>query len=270
METRLGDDVVLITGASGGIGGACAEQFAGANARIVLHGHQNTDELKQLHDRLPTETLAVTADLTVEPSVERLFREAVDQFGTVNHVVSCAGIWPSGETPIHEMSLERWEQTIAVDQTAVFLVAREHFRVLNRTEPEAASHVIVGSTAGSIGEEHHADYATAKAGVMYGLMRSMKNEMVRLMPEGRVNVVSPGWTKTPMAEPGLSDEETVRTTLQTQSLQNVAEPEDVARAVIFLTSDHLAGHITGEVLSVTGGKEGRLLHDPEDVDPSEF
>jgi NAD(P)-dependent dehydrogenase (short-subunit alcohol dehydrogenase family) len=120
--------------------------------------------------------------------------------------------------------------------------------------------VIVGSTAAVFGEEGHAEYAASKAAVTQGLTKSLKNEIVRLVPHGRVNAVNPGWTRTPMAEGALADEEAVERTMKTRAIREVAEPEDIARAVAFLLSDRLAGHVTGEIVTISGGMEGRLLH----------
>ncbi|MCR4403959.1 MAG: SDR family oxidoreductase [Candidatus Acetothermia bacterium] len=267
METGLKDKVVLITGASGGIGQATARAFAEEGAKLVLHGHSRMAELESLRRELPVETIAVRADLTKEGEVERLFREAYSRFGRLEVLVANAGIWPEEARPLHKMSLERWERTIAADQTSVFLCAREFFRLLERTRPEAASLIIVGSTAAVFGEEGHADYAAAKAAITYGLTRSLKNEIIRIIPRGRVNAVCPGWTLTRMASGALRDPSAVVRALQTRALKRIARPEEVARAIVFLASDRLAGHITGEILTVSGGMEGRVLHLPEEIDP---
>ncbi len=269
MDTGLKDKVVLITGASGGIGQATARAFAEEGAKLVLHGHSRPAELERLQKELPVESIIVLADLTQETEVERLFQEAYHHFGRVEVLVANAGIWPEEARPLSEMSLERWERTIAVDQTSVFLCAREFFRLLERTRPETASLVIVGSTAAVFGEEGHADYAAAKAAITFGLTRSLKNELVRLVPRGRVNAVCPGWTLTRMARGALRDPKAVVRALQTRALKRIARPEEVAQAIVFLASDKLAGHITGEILTVSGGMEGRVLHLPEEIDPAQ-
>jgi 3-oxoacyl-[acyl-carrier protein] reductase len=267
MDTGLQDKVVLVTGASGGIGGAVARLLDREGATVVLHGHRNLGALTALQGELAGESLVVSGDLTEETEVEHIFRKAYDRFRRVDVVVANAGIWPEDDEPIHRMSLDRWNSTIATDLTSVFLCAREFFRVLERTKPEAAALVIVGSTAAVFGEEGHADYAAAKAGISYGLTRSLKNEIVRIVPQGRVNAVSPGWTLTPMSAAGLEDPAVVTRVLQTRALKRIARPEDIAQAIVFLASDRLAGHITGEILTVAGGMEGRLLHSPDEIDP---
>src|SRR5581483_3178335 len=121
---------------------------------------------------------------------------------------------------------------------------------------ERAGHgslVLVGSTAGRFGEAGHADYAAAKAAVQAGLLLSLKNEIVRIAPRGRVNAVAPGWTYSPMT---LGERLT-----RTMALRKVATAEDVARAVVVLASDELSGHVTGELVTVAGGMEGRTVHE---------
>jgi len=124
---------------------------------------------------------------------------------------------------------------------------------------------IIGSSAAVFGEENHSDYAAAKAAITYGLTRSLKNEIVRIAPKGRVNAVCPGWTQTPMAKAGLTDEVAVNRAMQTRAIPKVAQPEDVAPLVVFLASDTLAGQITGQIITVAGGMEGRVLHKMEEL-----
>lgn len=267
MDTGLKEKVVLITGASGGIGGATARLFDQEGASLVLHGHRNSGALSDLQEELAGDSLAVSADLTEEEEVEHLFRKALDRFRRVDVLVANAGIWPEDDEPIHRMSLERWKHTIDTDLTSVFLCARAFFRILERTKPDAASLTVVGSTAAVFGEEGHADYAAAKAAITYGLTRTLKNEIVRIVPRGRANAVCPGWTATPMSAAGLEDPAAVARVLQTRAHKRVARAEDVASAIIFLSSDRLAGHVTGGILTVAGGMEGRLLHLPDEVDP---
>jgi 3-oxoacyl-[acyl-carrier protein] reductase len=120
--------------------------------------------------------------------------------------------------------------------------------------------VLVGSTAGIVGEAGHADYAAAKSAILRGLLLSLKNEIVRIAPRGRVNAVAPGWTESPMTR-GHVDPESVRRVSRTMALRKVAQPEDVARQVVVLASDELSGHVTGQVVTIAGGMEGRVLHE---------
>jgi 3-oxoacyl-[acyl-carrier protein] reductase len=158
---------------------------------------------------------------------------------------------------VWELSLERWEATVRANLTATFLTARGFLR-----EVEHNAHgnlVLVGSTAGRFGEPGHADYAAAKSALQVGLLLSLKNEIVRIAPRGRVNAVAPGWTYSPMTR-GSLDQAAVDRVTRTMALRKVASPEDIAAAVVVLASDELSGHVTGELVTVAGGMEGRTLH----------
>jgi 3-oxoacyl-[acyl-carrier protein] reductase len=119
---------------------------------------------------------------------------------------------------------------------------------------------MIASTAGIVGEAGHADYAAAKSAIAHGLLLSLKNEVVRVAPRARVNVVAPGWTESPMTR-GHVDPEHVRRLSRTMALRKVAQPADVARQVVILASDELSGHVTGQVVVVAGGMEGRVVHE---------
>jgi len=268
MDSGLKDKVVVVTGASGGIGRACAKLFAAEGARLALHGHSNIKPLEEFASKLKTETLVVRGDLRTEIDAARLFIETEDKFGRIDAVVANAGLWPPTSTPVHKMDVEQWNNTVASNMTATFLCAREYFRYLEGARPANASMVLIGSTAARFGEEGHADYAASKAGLTYGLTYTLKNEIVRLVPAGRVNAVSPGWTLTRMTEDALRKHENVVPAMQTRAIRRVARPEEIANAVLFLSSDKLASHISGEILTISGGMEGRLLHRREDVDPA--
>jgi NAD(P)-dependent dehydrogenase (short-subunit alcohol dehydrogenase family) len=111
-----------------------------------------------------------------------------------------------------------------------------------------------------IGEAYHHDYAATKSAIIYGLTQSLRVEILDFAKRGRVNVVCPGWCATPITEEMLKDKQFVHTITATIPLRKVATPRDIASAVLFLTSDELAGHISGMVLAVSGGMNGRLLH----------
>ncbi len=268
MDTRLAGRVVLVTGASGGIGGAVVRAFVAEGARVAAHFARRRDRAEALAAELGERCVPLGADLTREAEVERLFAECAARLGPVEALVANAGVWPPEHVPIEDMTLAQWEATLAVDLTSVFLCMRAFCRGVKRHRLADPAAVLIGSTAGVFGEAGHVDYSAAKAGLTYGLARTLKNELARLAPRGRVNVVCPGWIVTPMTDDFTADPERVRRTLQTIALRKVGRPHDVAAAVVYLASGHLAGHVSGQVLTVAGGMEGRVLYGPDEVDPA--
>ncbi|HUP25354.1 MAG TPA: SDR family NAD(P)-dependent oxidoreductase [Thermoanaerobaculia bacterium] len=265
MDTGLRDQRILVTGASGGIGAATARALAAEGAHVALHflrGAEAADRLRdELHEQHAVQAPPLQADLRNELEVDRMFEYAIAALGRLDGIVVNAGVWPPEHVSIGRMTLAQWNDTVAVNLTGAFLCCRAFVRHLEQVPRDEAAIVLVGSTAGIFGEPGHGDYAATKAGLR-GLMLSLKNEIVHTAPRGRVNLVSPGWTATPMAEPSLRDEALVARVTATMPLRKVATPEDVAVAIAFLLSPRSAGHISGVELPVAGGMEGRLLRDP--------
>ena len=255
-DTGLQGKGVLVTGASGGIGAACARAFAAEGARVLVHYNRGEERAHALAGELGGAPV-VAADLTVEADVEHLFAEAREALGDVDVCVAVQGTWPREDVPVWELTLERWEDTLRANLTTTFLVARGFLREVERNGH--GSLVLVGSTAGVFGEAGHADYAAAKSALLGGFLLSLKNEIVRIAPRGRVNAVAPGWTESPMTR-GLVDRDRVREVSRTMALRKIAQPEDVAAQVVVLASDTLSGHVTGQVVVVAGGMEGRTVH----------
>jgi 3-oxoacyl-[acyl-carrier protein] reductase len=249
VETGLRGKRVLVTGASGGIGSACVRAFAAEGAEVVAHYHRGRDRAEALGD-----VHLLQADLTREDEADKLFEEA----GDLDVCAAVAGVWPRDDVPVWELPLERWERTLQQNLTVAFLTARGFLRGVARRGHGCL--VVIGSTAGVFGEAGHADYAAAKSAIVRGLLLSLKNEVVRVAPRARINAVCPGWTASPMTRQEVDDPALVERVTRTMALRKIAVPEDVARQVVVLASDDLSGHVTGQVIVVAGGMEGRLLH----------
>jgi 3-oxoacyl-[acyl-carrier protein] reductase len=257
MDTELRGKGVLVTGGAGGIGSAIVRAFAEEGAKVAVHYNHSQANAELLAKEVGG--AAVRADLTSESDVDALVPAAVSALGRLDVLVANAGVWPPPDEPVWKMSLERWRRTLAENLDSVFLSCRAFLRYVELTG--TGNIVIIASTAGLLGEAGHADYAAAKGALASGFLKSLKNELGRIAPLGRVNTVCPGWTAVERHKDKLEDQAFIDRVTRTMALRKVARPEDVARVVVTLASDRISGHVTGEVVSVAGGMEGRVLHE---------
>jgi 3-oxoacyl-[acyl-carrier protein] reductase len=253
MDSGLAVKAVLVTGGSGGIGTAVCRAFAAEGCGVAVHYHTAQSAAEDLAAALGG--VALGADLRREEEADSLVRRAVGALGRLDVCVAAAGIWPSADVPLWEMSLERWEETLAANLRVTFLTARAFLR--HAATAGAGSLILVGSTAGIFGEAGHSDYAAAKGAILSGLLLSLKNEAARIGV--RVNAVAPGWTRTPMIGAEGLDEAKVARITATMALKKIARPEDIAPQVVALAGDNISGHVTGQVVVIAGGMEGRLV-----------
>ena len=163
----LEDRVVVVTGASSGIGEACAVAFAAKGAKVVLAARR-AERLAGLVERLGDAALAVTTDVTDEAAVQNLFDRAVERFGTVDVLINTAGIADS--TAVYEMSLETWHQVIETNLTSAFLCSRAAFRVMK--ERRRGRILNIGSISARVPRANSPAYAASKWG-LDGLTRSL-------------------------------------------------------------------------------------------------
>ncbi len=274
MDLGLTGKTVLVTGAGGGIGRALAEAFAAEGAQLALHARSSFRGLSEWLTRQTwrDRAVALPGDVTRPAEMDDLFERAALRFGRVDSVVANAGIWPPEDVPLERMAEDRIRRTVEVNLLGAVWTARAFFRVLARTGPAAdgagATLTFVGSTAGRFGERFHTDYAVAKAGLR-GLVLTLKNEIVALDPWGRVNMVEPGWTVTEMAKEALDVPGAIERVLRTTPVRQLARPADIARAVLFLASPRASRQVSGEMLTVAGGMEGRVRWQPSEIDPEQ-
>ena len=261
METDLRGNGVLVTGGAGGIGSALVRAFAQEGARVAIHYLSSEERARRLAEE--SGGIPLRADLTVESEVDALIPSALAGLGRLDVLVANAGRWPEEDVPLWKMSLDRWRATLAVNLDSVFLSCRAFLRHVATTG--TGNIVIVSSTAGLIGEAGHSDYAAAKSALAGGLLKSLKNEITRIAPNGRVNVVAPGWTQTEMTREALADPSLPKRITRTMALRKLGRAEDVARVVVALASDRVSGHVTGEIVTVAGGMEGRVVHELDEA-----
>jgi 3-oxoacyl-[acyl-carrier protein] reductase len=234
----VGVRTILVTGASSGIGTACARAFLAGGDTVVAHCRSGCAAVEALRREYGGgRVLPVQADLGTEEGCVR----AAGAAPTLDAVVHSAGIWNDG--PIASLTARRLEEMFRVNTFSAYFLAREAVRRMER-----GSLTFVGSTAGERGEPGHSHYAGSKA-ALWGLVQSLAQE---LAPDVRVNLVSPGWVRTPMAEGTFAEAGRLARIVAGIPLHRVAEAEDVAAAVVFL-ADERQRHVTGIDLPVSGG-----------------
>lgn len=254
MDLGLSGRGILVTGGSGGIGAATARAFAAEGARVVVHCFRNRDRAEELAAEIGG--YVAQGDLRRPEDVASVMAEAVAALGTIDVCVANSGGWDEQSVPVWEMSLERFDRVVGDNLVAAFLTCRDYLRHVQETGN--GDIVLVSSVSAIFGEAGNADYAAAKAAVAFGFARTLKNEIVRIAPNGRVNVVAPGWTLTDHVS-GALDAQAVERATATRPLKKLATPEDVASAIVWLASPTASGMCSGEILNVAGGMEGRLV-----------
>ena len=229
---------VLVTGASSGIGLSCARMVLAAGDRVVAQYRRHPRPIEELiaawgEDKV----LPVQADLATEAGCVAAVKRAGPDV-----LVHSAGIWTPG--PIRQLTAAVLEEMFRTNTFSAYFLAREAARVM-----DGGSIVIIGSTAGERGEPGHSHYSGSKA-ALWGLVQSLAQE---LAPAIRVNLVSPGWVRTPMSAAALEEDRREERIASNVPLRRIAEPDDVARAVLFLADEAAARHLTGIDLPVSGG-----------------
>ena len=256
INKLLKGQIALVTGANSGIGRAVAIALGHAGADVVVNYLVNSteaDEVCQEIERCGSRSLAIQADVSKEEQVRAMFSNAVATFGTVDILVNNAGI--QRDAPFDEMTLEQWHQVIEVNLTGQFLCAREAIREFKRRGVKSA----VSCSAGKIicmSSVHeivpwagHVNYAASKGGVML-MMKSIAQEVAPYRI--RVNSIGPGAIRTPINRPAWETPEAYDKLMKLVPYKRIGEPEDIARAAVWLASDE-ADYINGTTLFIDGG-----------------
>jgi 3-oxoacyl-[acyl-carrier protein] reductase len=237
--------VAFVTGASRGIGKACALALSGAGARVALAARrkEKLDEVASEIRSRSGEAYVVELDLASDDSIKNAFAVTAKEFGRIDILVNNAGI--TRDNLALRMKKDDWDAVLETNLTGAFRAIQQ---VLQGMMRERWGRIVnITSVVGEAGNAGQANYAASKAGLI-GLTKSMAQEMASR--QITVNAVSPGFIDTDMTS-GLSDEIKAKV-LEAIPLKRLGKAEDVAAAVRFLASDE-AGFITGHVLAVNGG-----------------
>ena len=246
----------LVTGANSGIGKAVAIALGEAGADVAVNYVRGEDSAREVVRTISSggsNAIALEADVSQETQVQAMFKRMFEEFGTIDILVSNAGL--QQDSPLDQMTLQQWNTVIGINLTGQFLCAREAVREFKRrgirpeTSVAAGKIICMSSVHEVIPWGGHANYAASKGGVML-LMKSMAQELAPLRI--RINSICPGAIRTPINTAAWDTPEAYRSLLTLIPYQRIGEPEDIGRVAVFLASDQ-ADYITGASIYVDGG-----------------
>jgi glucose 1-dehydrogenase len=246
----------LVTGANSGIGSAVAIGLGHAGADVVVNyivNPEEADAVCQEIERCGSKAVAIQADVSNQTQVQAMFKQMMETFGTIDILVNNAGI--QRDAPFDELTLKQWQQVIDVNLTGQFLCAREAIREfkrrgVNKAVSCAAGKIICMSSVHEVVPwAGHVNYAASKGGVML-MMKSIAQEVAPYRI--RVNSIGPGAIRTPINRPAWETQEAYDKLMDLVPYKRIGEPEDIARATVWLSSDE-ADYINGTTLFIDGG-----------------
>jgi 3-oxoacyl-[acyl-carrier protein] reductase len=241
---ELVDKTALITGATGGLGGAIARALHRQGATVAISGRQ-LDKLELLAAELESRVVVCPCDLARKEEVAKLVDVAIAKLGRLDILVNNAGL--TRDNLFMVMKDEQWDEVITVNLTSTFMLMRSAARAMMRAKTGYGRIINISSISGIMGNPGQGNYAAAKAG-MIGMSKSLAREVAS---RGiTVNCIAPGFIKTPMTD-ALTDKQTA-SIKEAIPAQRFGAPEDVAGAAVYLASLE-AAYITGATLNVNGG-----------------
>jgi glucose 1-dehydrogenase len=252
----LAGQKALVTGASSGIGLAVALALGAAGADVVVNyiGDEASAEAVAAAIRESgANSYTQRADVSQESQVQAMFRRMLDEFGTIDILINNAGL--QRDAAFHEMTLDQWNTVIGVNLTGQFLCAREAIREFRRrgvvpaTSCAAGKIICISSVHQVIPWGGHANYAASKGGVML-MMETLAQEVAP--SHIRVNSIAPGAIRTAINTAAWQSPQAYEALMTLVPYKRIGEPEDVARAAVWLASDE-SDYVVGATLFIDGG-----------------
>lgn len=252
----LAGQKALVTGANSGIGKAVAIGLGQAGADVVVNYVEGDEAANEVVEEIKTSgatAWAHRADVSSEDQVAAMFMRMMQEYGTIDILVCNAGL--QRDSAFHDMTLEKWNEVLGVNLTGQFLCAREAVReflrrgVVPSVSSAAGKIICMSSVHQEIPWAGHANYATSKGGIKM-MMESLAQE---LAPHRiRVNGIAPGAIRTPINTAAWQTKEAYDQLMTLVPYGRIGEPEDIARAAVWLASDH-SDYVVGTTLFVDGG-----------------
>jgi NAD(P)-dependent dehydrogenase (short-subunit alcohol dehydrogenase family) len=249
-DNRLKSKVALVTGSRRGIGRAIALAFAAAGANIVLCDNVKDDgkldEVAGEIKKIGRTAVVITADVSKKSDVEEMATRSTARFGKIDILVNCAGIWIPGQTLL-ECPEDSWDRVMDVNLKGTYFCCQVIGKIM--VKQRTGNIINISSKVGLEPGTGAGAYSISKAGIIM-LTRQLALEMA---PHGiRVNALAPGIVKTDFNREIWQAPEAVKQLSRSVPLGRLAEPEDVARAALFLASDE-SSYITGVAIPIDGG-----------------
>jgi glucose 1-dehydrogenase len=256
MPKLLSGQKALVTGANSGIGKGVAIALGEAGADVVVNYVDGDDAANAVVEEIKKFGVAAyahKADVSSEEQVAAMFARMMQEFGTIDVLVSNAGL--QRDSAFAEMTLEKWNKVLGVNLTGQFLCAREAVReflrrgIVPSVSSAAGKIICMSSVHQEIPWGGHANYAASKGGIKL-LMESMAQE---LAPKRiRINAIAPGAIRTPINTEAWNTKAAYDQLMTLVPYGRIGEPEDIARAAVWLASDH-SDYVVGTTLFVDGG-----------------
>jgi 3-oxoacyl-[acyl-carrier protein] reductase len=241
---ELKGKTALVTGATGGIGGAIATALHTQGATVAISGRQ-VDKLEALAAQLKERVHICPCDLGNKEQVGKLVEDATGKLGRLDILVNNAGL--TKDNLFMVMKDEQWDEVIAVNLTSTFMLMRAAVRGMMRAKTGYGRIVNISSVSGVLGNPGQGNYAASKAG-MIGMTKSVAREVAS---RGiTANCIAPGFIQTPMTD--ALNEKQVATIKEAIPAQTFGNPADIAAAAVYLASEE-ARYVTGQTLHVNGG-----------------